>query len=131
LKIVIVDDSATNLVVLKNLAKNHGEREIITFRVSQEAHDYLAQNTADLVVADCEMPDMDGIRFIDLVRGFEHHRKTPIIMVTSHTEATVRHEALAAGATEFIGKPVDANEFRLRVRNLLALQRTRGQVCPT
>ena len=126
--IVIVDDSPTNLVVLRQLAKSQGGRTVVTFTQPREAQRYLADNKADLVVADCEMPDIDGISFISNIRAFTHHRMTPIIMVTSHTDASVRHEALAAGATEFINKPLDANEFKLRIRNLLALQQTRAQV---
>ena len=126
--IVIVDDSPTNLVVLRHLAKSQGGHTVMAFTQPREAQKYLTDNKADLVVADCEMPDIDGISFITSIRAFAHHRMTPIMMVTSHTEASVRHEALAAGATEFINKPVDAGEFKLRVRNLLALQQSRTKV---
>lgn len=125
--IVIVDDSPTNLVVLRHLAKGQGGHTVMTFTQPREAQQFLADNKADLVVADCEMPDIDGISFIANIRAFTLHRRTPIMMVTSHTESSVRHEALAAGATEFISKPVDAGEFKLRVRNLLALQQSRIQ----
>ncbi len=48
--------------------------------------------------------------------------EVPIIMVTTENEPAVRHAALTAGATDFLAKPVDSSELRLRVRNLLALR---------
>jgi DNA-binding response OmpR family regulator len=121
MSIVIVDDSITNLIVLKHLAKTHGERPILTFSNPEGARDYLSCNSADLVIVDCEMPGLDGISFISQMRAFRHHGKTPVLMVTNHREGEVRHAALAAGATEFLSKPVNAAEFKLRLRNLLQL----------
>jgi len=77
---------------------------------------------AEIIIVDCEMPEMNGICFIREVRLLERHLVTPIIMVTSHTEIEMRMEALAAGATDFVSKPVNASEFKLRVKNLLRLR---------
>ena len=51
----------------------------------------------------------------------KHHNDTPIVMVTSSSADTVRKEAMAAGVTDFLSKPFDAGEFRMRIRNLLQL----------
>ena len=126
MSIVIVDDSATNLIVLKHLAKSHGERQVLTFVKPEDARDHLSSNKADLLIVDCEMPGIDGISFIREMRRLSQHRETPIIMVTSHSDGAIRHEALSAGATDFLSKPVDANEFKMRVRNLLGLKSGRA-----
>ena len=119
--IVIVDDSVTTLIVLKQMAKSMGGLPVTTFSVPNDALDYLARNPAHLVVVDCEMPDINGVDFIRAVRGSPQHRMTPIVMVTQHSDVDLRECALQAGATDFLSKPVNAAEFKLRLRNLLNL----------
>ncbi len=121
MSIVIVDDNVTNLVVLKHLAKGQAEQEIHAFTHPEKALDHLAQNRADLVVVDCDMPGLNGIDFTESLRKQHHHSQTPIVMVTAHSEEDVRTRAVAAGVTDFLTKPVNAEEFRLRLRNLLRL----------
>lgn len=120
--IVIVDDSATNLIVLKRMAGGQSAVPVIAFSSSKAALDHLVAHTADLIIVDCEMPELGGIELISRVRAVSHHCETPIVMVTHHSASEVRREALAAGATEFLSKPVDASEFKVRVRNLLRLR---------
>ncbi len=122
--IIIIDDSPTNLIVLKRLA-GAAKRPVQTFSSSRSAGLFLTTNCADLVIVDCEMPDMNGIELIAAIRTNIHHARTPIVMVTRHSDAELRKQALRAGATDFISKPVDPLEFRVRVTNLLRL--TRGE----
>ena len=121
MSIVIVDDSPTNLIILRQLARNHGQRQAVTFTKPEDARDHLATHTAEIIILDCEMPGLDGIRLTQAIRDFPHHSRTPIVMVTNHTDEAIRQNALAAGVTEFLSKPVNAVEFRVRIRNLLNL----------
>lgn len=121
MSIIIVDDNRTNLIVLKHLAKGQSDRPVHTFAQSEKARGYLSTSDADLIIVDCEMPGLNGINFISIVRSFQRHNYTPIIMVTRHSEESVRMEALAAGASDFLTKPVKPDEFRNRVKNLLRL----------
>ena len=119
--IVIVDDSHVNLIVLKNLLNRDSNSRVQTFASSIAARDHLACNAAEMVIVDWDMPDLNGIEFIEEVRRLKHHNDTPIVMVTSSSADTVRKEAMAAGVTDFLSKPFDAGEFRMRIRNLLQL----------
>ena len=56
------------------------------------------------------------------MRKLTHHIDTPIVMVTNHSESEIRRQALEAGATDFLSKPFDASEFKVRMRNLLRLK---------
>ena len=122
MSIVIVDDSVTNLIVLKHLAAGQSSEPVRTFSKPEDAKDYLTANAADVVIVDCEMPGINGIDFIAEVRRLRHHANTPSVMVTHQSANEVRMRALAAGATDFLSKPVDAVEFKVRVRNLLRLK---------
>jgi putative two-component system response regulator len=119
MSIVVVDDSVTTLVVLKHLAASHASAPIRTFSNPKEAQKFLTSSLADLVIVDCEMPGINGIDFIAGIRRLPHHADTPIVMVTQHSADEIRMRALGAGATEFLGKPVDPLEFKATVGRLL------------
>jgi putative two-component system response regulator len=118
MSIVIVDDSATNLIVLKCLSAAAGKPNAITFTGGMEALNALSGMRCELVIVDYSMPDLDGIEFITHLRRDPLHIDTPVIMVTHSAERDVRLRALDAGATDFLSKPVDPAEFKARVRNL-------------
>src|SRR5437773_3549848 len=66
---------------------------------------------------------MDGIEACRQIRGIEHLQHIPIVMVTSRTEAQMLQLAFAAGAIDFINKPVKKMELIARVRSVLRLKR--------
>jgi len=125
MKIFVVDDNETNLILFTQLAQ--------TLSNDIEVEDYLDPRAAlaacaaampDLVLVDFMMPDMDGHQFIAGMRALPGSKEVPIVMVTAADERQVRHKALDLGATDFIAKPVDPNEVKARLRNLLALRRS-------
>ena len=80
---------------------------------------------ADLAVFDHRLPDMTGTQAIEQLRTDPRTEHMPIIVVTGEHDSETRMNAIRAGATEFLTKPVNIDEFRLRVRNLLALEQAR------
>jgi len=119
MKIVVVDDSVTNLVVLKCLSAGVHTAEVVPFTDSVAACKHLAENRADVIVVDYSMPKMNGIEFIHAVRQHAHHARTPILMVTGQGDRDTRVKALEAGATDFLNKPLDAAEYKARLRNFM------------
>lgn len=125
MSIIIVDDSVTNLAVLKCLSAAAGRPDAQSYSNAVTALDALSRGPADVVVVDYSMPDLDGITFIERLRAMPHHAETPVIMVTHSADREVRVRALDAGATDFLNKPVDPAEFKARIRNLLRLTEAR------
>lgn len=124
MNILIVDDNKTNLLLLSSLAKSAVGAHAQTFEDPLAALQWCASEQPDLVLVDYRMPCISGIEFIKRFRLLEHMHDVPIIMVTTENEREVRREALSEGATDFLAKPVDSSEFKLRVRNLLALRQS-------
>lgn len=119
--IVIVDDSTTNLIVLKSLSAKIYKGETKPFTDARDAVAWLETNRAELIVVDYSMPGMNGVEFIAAVRASAINGITPIIMVTNSSDQSVRLQAMKAGATDFLNKPVEAIEFKARVmEHLLA-----------
>jgi len=118
MRIVVIDDNVTNLIVLKRLSASIQSSEVIPFSSSTEALAYLDLNAAHAIVVDFEMPDMNGIEFIAAVRAKGPNSATPIIMVTGSNDAVIQRAAMSAGATAFLTKPISPVEFKARLWNL-------------
>jgi two-component system response regulator RpfG len=118
--ILIIDDQLTSRKILQQLVSTL-ERNLIVEAFSNpiEALGWTVINTVDLVLVDYKMPEMNGIEFIRKFRTNPACAHIPVIMVTSIEDINVRYEALEAGATDFLMKPVDHHECRARCRNLL------------
>ena len=76
----------------------------------------------DLVLLDHRLPGMTGIEAMRALRADPRHAHVPVIIVTGDDDQAVRLEAIRSGATDFLTKPVNIEELRLRVGNLLALR---------
>ncbi len=122
MQVVIVDDNRTNLRLLEGLVSQLGGCNSLAFENAVEALEWCAENSADLILTDYMMPEVDGLEFIDRLRGMADYGDVPIIMVTTTDLKEVRYEALQKGATDFLNKPVDATEFMARLTNLLQLR---------
>ncbi|MBK8386556.1 MAG: response regulator [Candidatus Accumulibacter sp.] len=124
LSVVIVDDSDINLMLFKNLVARCGDIEPLTFKHSIAGLEWCKAHGADIVVVDYMMPAPDGIEFIQRFRQLPEMGDIPVVMVTANNLVEVRYKALQAGATDFLTKPVDKNEFIARIRNMAALRRS-------
>jgi two-component system response regulator RpfG len=118
--ILIIDDQFTSRKILEQLVSTlSGHVTAKSFADPVEALSWASENQPDLVLTDYKMPNMDGIEFTRRFR--ETHPDTPLVVVTALEEKEIRYQALEAGATDFLNKPVDHVECRARCRNLLLL----------
>jgi PleD family two-component response regulator len=124
--ILVVDDNKINLLLLSSLAESVAGIRPVTFEDPVAALYWCETNVPDLVLVDFRMPHLSGNDFIGLFRKMDGLSDVPIVMVTTENDREVRQEALRLGATEFLAKPIDSIEFRLRVRNLLALSQAQS-----
>lgn len=120
-RIVLIDDSETNLAVLRSLTLKAlpGQCTCDVFKQSEEALDHLMLGAADLVIVDYSMPKMTGVEIIKRLRASPQHALTPVIMVTGSMETAVRKRALEVGATDFLTKPLNAGAYQDLIRRTL------------
>jgi putative two-component system response regulator len=122
-RILIVDDSEQNLVILTDLVRSLGH-EVETARDGLEALTKLSPEI-DLLLLDVMMPGLDGYAVARRLRADAQWRDLPVIMVTVLNNQHDRLLAVEAGANDFIGKPVDSTELRLRIESQLHLKEAR------
>ena len=123
MRIMIVDDQPSNLRIMKQLALGLTEGgDVDTFPSPMLALEAARENPPDLVVSDYSMPGMDGAAFVAALRELPDCSEIPIVIVTIYEDKDFRYKALQAGATDFLLSPIDHQEFRIRLRNLLQLR---------
>ncbi len=81
----------------------------------------LAAGTFDVVLTDINMPLMDGLKLVSLIRAGGPHREVPIVVITTEGAAADRERAMALGASAYLVKPVQAQQVVEAVKRLLKL----------
>jgi len=74
----------------------------------------------DLILTDYNMPDMNGMEFLNLARKSEAHLKTPVVFITSESDKSLILNAVMLGATDYVVKPFQDEVLSKKIVNLLA-----------
>ncbi|MDO8775029.1 MAG: response regulator [Burkholderiaceae bacterium] len=119
--ILIIDDEDLNRKLLEALLLSEGYRAICAAS-GEEALAMIAHQAPDLILLDIMMPGMDGYQVTSTLKANPATSQIPIILVSALEDRSARLLGLAAGAEEFLSKPIDRSELCLRVRNLLRLK---------
>jgi CheY-like chemotaxis protein len=83
----------------------------------QEALDQVKEQHYDLILMDMQMPVMNGFEATRKIRQLEEYKDTPIIALTAFAMKGDREKCLEAGATDYIPKPIDSQEFIQKVKH--------------
>jgi len=120
-RVLVVEDDARNIFALSNILEPKGAKVEIA-RNGREAIEALAKSTApggkviDLVLMDIMMPEMDGLTAMREIRLRPDLKKVPIIALTAKAMKDDHEKALAAGANDYIAKPLDVEKLLSLVR---------------
>ncbi|MGH2856754.1 MAG: HAMP domain-containing protein, partial [Solirubrobacteraceae bacterium] len=118
-RILLVDDDVRNLFALASLLEDRG-LEVVFSETGAEALEMLTTDTRiDLILMDIMMPQMDGYETMRAVREMPDLRTLPVIAVTAKAMQGDREKSLAAGASDYITKPVDPDKLISLIGGLL------------
>ncbi|HEX7045108.1 MAG TPA: response regulator [Burkholderiales bacterium] len=113
-----VDDTASMRQMISFTLGSAGY-EVIEAADGAEALKLAQGRKVDLVIADVNMPNMDGITLVKSLRAMEQYKFTPILMLTTESQAGKRDEGKSAGATGWIVKPFNPEQLVNVVRKVL------------
>ncbi|HEY9799741.1 MAG TPA: response regulator [Leptolyngbyaceae cyanobacterium] len=124
-KVLIVDDDSVMLTKLSQLLTPWG-LEVVTLSQPQQFWEVFSATSPNLVLLDLEMPVVNGLELCQVVRQDAQWGDLPILVVTAHTDAQSLQQAFAAGADDFINKPVLGPELVTRVLSRIERRRWKG-----
>ena len=127
-RILVVEDSAAmRSFVRAALEEDDGgdALEIVEASSGFEALRLLPSGPYDCVITDINMPDINGLELVNFVRKSEHHKKTPLIIISTQASEKDRQRGIALGADSYLTKPFEPEELRHLVRAHLAKSRSK------
>ena len=117
-KILIVDDSNTNVVLLEAILVSRGY-SIHTALNVEEAYSLLKKDRPELILLDLLMPKISGYQFLDQLKKNDETRDIPVIVVSAVTDALDIQKTFELGAVDYIEKPVDIKALVTKVEKTL------------
>ncbi|KXS31992.1 MAG: Response regulator receiver modulated metal dependent phosphohydrolase [Candidatus Gallionella acididurans] len=122
--VVIIDDEFTSRVILEKIVQGV-QRNIFVkaFADAITALAWIKENPPDLIIIDYLMSGMTGLEALQQMKNMYALEGVPIVIVTASEDRDIKYQALESGATDFITKPIDPYECRVRCRNMLNLRR--------
>ena len=122
--VLIIDDLFSSRLLLAEIVRQiDGKLNLELFDTPGRALEFARNNRVDMVLTDYKLPEFDGVQLVRQIRALPHCVDVPIVVITVVDDRRVRYEALEAGATDFLIKPLDEHETRARCANLLELRR--------
>lgn len=118
-KILVIDDELSIRMLLENyLSKTYN---VVTKSDGMEGFAWLEQgNMPDLIVADIQMPNMDGYSFIQNIRASGFFKEIPLIMLSGIESSQEKVKCLKLGANDYMIKPFNPEELSIRIELLIA-----------
>ena len=118
--VLIVDDEPMNIRLLEKLLATMEGVDVVSTSRAREARSLFLAHRPDLVLLDLHMPELDGLEVLRLISGVVAPDDfVPVMVLTADVARESRNDVLAAGAHDFLVKPLDASEVMLRVANAL------------
>ncbi len=113
--ILVIEDNEQNLYLMRFLLQQHGF-EVLEATDGKQGIEIARDSKPDCILLDIQLPGMDGYAVAATIRDNPELKMTPIVAVTSYAMMGDRERALAAGATDYIEKPINPDTFVDQVR---------------
>ena len=122
MRMIIVDDVMTNCIVMKRMAMKVFGGDIDLETSPLTAVKTIQDRSYDIIVSSYKMPEIDGLGLVSMIRKFDEHRRTPVIMTSSCLEPSVRSKLIRHGVEAFVARPINADQFRAKIAHYLSIR---------
>jgi adenylate cyclase len=118
--ILVVDDNESNVRLIEGMLRIAGYTSVQSTTNPYEVCALYARNRYSLILLDLQMPGMNGFQVMEGLKEIEADGYLPVLVTTA--DPAQKLPALKAGAKDFVSKPFDMAEMRVRVRNVLEVR---------
>jgi CheY-like chemotaxis protein len=122
-RILVVDDSSTNIVLLEAILNGQGYL-IETAQSVKEAYQIIKKETVNLILLDLLMPRVSGYDFLKEIKSNDSTKDIPVIIVSAVADPENKKRSIELGALDFINKPIDIQDFIERIDIILKKKET-------
>jgi CheY-like chemotaxis protein len=113
---LLVEDYKHSQIIVTRLLKKNNFESVVVVENGLQAFEATRQQKFDLILMDMQMPVMNGFEATQKIRELIDYKDTPIIALTAFAMKGDRERCLEAGATDYIPKPIDSQEFIEKVK---------------
>nr|WP_275285013.1 hybrid sensor histidine kinase/response regulator [Thiospirillum jenense] len=109
-RLLLVDDNRANRTVITAMLRKLGYQDVVAVGGGHSALQHLAQQDVDLVLTDCQMPDMNGMELVKRIRSADsevRQHEVPVIALTGLTDSSAQNLCMQAGINGYLVKPVN------------------------
>jgi len=120
--ILIVDDNATNLILIEAILNEEGFEHTYCASSAIDAYEVLEKEKINVILMDIMMPEIDGLEATEAIKANKKLSHIPIIMVTATEDDEILKRSFELGAVDFVRKPINKVELIVRLSTLLQSQ---------
>ena len=117
--ILIVEDSSTTRALIKAIIEEMGDFHTVEASSGFDALKLLPTEDFDLIITDINMPDINGLEFINFMKSNPKYRDLPLIIVSTERSEEDKKRGMALGAKAYITKPFKANELQEVIKQVI------------
>ncbi|MGD9643092.1 MAG: PleD family two-component system response regulator [Elusimicrobiales bacterium] len=117
MRIIIADDDDDVRDLVEMVLSSAGY-DVSAHPNGKKAWEALQKNGADMAVLDINMPEMDGLELLDLIRGDDRYKEMPVMLLTARKGMDEKAKGIERGADDYLTKPFENDELIKRVRLL-------------
>ena len=119
LKILVVDDTTTSRMLLRDALENLGFRQIQVAADGEQALKMMMTAPCHIIISDYNMPEMDGLALLRAVRGHQTVRKLPFILLTGRGDRDLVVKAAQTGVNNYVVKPFTNAVLREKIEQVM------------
>lgn len=117
--VLVVDDSGTIRRIVMNFLKDKGCKDVIQASDGLKAVAKMEEKKPDLIISDWNMPNLNGLEFLKIVRSTDEYKDIPFLMLTAEAQKKNVMEAVAAGVSNYVIKPFTNEELSKKVKMVM------------
>lgn len=119
LKVLIVDDTSTSRMLIRDGLEQLGIRNIGFAADGEQALKMMMSSPSHLVISDFNMPKLDGLQLLQAIRSYKPTAAVPFIMLTGKGDAAVLTKGKALGLNNYLTKPIDMGALRKAIEGVV------------